>query len=79
MIVALAAFGGAVAWNFHLACCTDCDALCARHIGGGNWAFDPMHDGAHGLLHPDRKTTHWLAMADWRSHGQRFASLRAYI
>lgn len=61
MVVALAAFGGAAAWDFHWLAGLLATPFVLAILGGRQLGLSIlMHDGAHGLLHPNRKTNNWL-------------------
>jgi len=61
MVVALAAFGGAAAWDYHWLAGLLVTPLALAILGGRQLGLSIlMHDGAHGLLHPNRKTNNWL-------------------
>ncbi len=80
LIVALAAFGGAVAFNYHLLAGLLATPLVLVILGGRQLGLAIlMHDGAHGLLHPNRKLNNWLG--EWPSGaavGSDLQSYRAY-
>jgi fatty acid desaturase len=76
-VVALAAFGGAWAWNYHWALGLLVTPFALAIIGGRQLGLSIlMHDGAHGLLHPDRKTNNWLGQ--WPSGAATGSDLHAY-
>jgi fatty acid desaturase len=76
-VVALAAFGGAWAWNYHWAAGLVAMPFALAIIGGRQLGLAIlMHDGAHGLLHPDRKINNWLGQ--WPSGAATGSDLHAY-
>jgi fatty acid desaturase len=76
-IVALAAFGGAWAWQTHWALGLLATPVALAIIGGRQLGLSIlMHDGAHGLLHPDRKLNNWLGQ--WPSGAATGSDLHAY-
>jgi fatty acid desaturase len=77
IIVALAAFGGAAAWNYHWFAGILVTPLALAVLGGRQLGLSIlMHDGAHGLLHPNRKTNNWLGQ--WPSGAATGSDLFAY-
>jgi fatty acid desaturase len=77
IIVALAAFGGAAAWNYHWLAGILMTPLALAALGGRQLGLSIlMHDGAHGLLHPNRKTNNWLGQ--WPSGAATGSDLFAY-
>ncbi|MFN3451062.1 MAG: fatty acid desaturase family protein [Sphingorhabdus sp.] len=77
MVVALAAFGGAAAWNYHWVAGILVTPLALAILGGRQLGLSIlMHDGAHGLLHPNRKTNNWLGQ--WPSGAATGSDLFAY-
>jgi fatty acid desaturase len=77
IIVALAAFGGASAWNYHWLAGILITPLALAVLGGRQLGLSIlMHDGAHGLLHPNRKTNNWLGQ--WPSGAATGSDLFAY-
>ena len=77
IIVALAAFGGAAAWNYHWLAGILMTPLALAVLGGRQLGLSIlMHDGAHGLLHPNRKTNNWLGQ--WPSGAATGSDLFAY-
>ncbi len=76
-VVALAAFGGAWAWHIHWALGLLATPLALAIIGGRQLGLSIlMHDGAHGLLHPDRRINNWLGQ--WPSGAATGSDLHAY-
>jgi fatty acid desaturase len=76
-IVAIAAFGGAWAWSFHWAAGLVVTPIVLAIVGGRQLGLAIlMHDGAHGLLHPDRKLNNWLGQ--WPSGAATGSDLHAY-
>jgi fatty acid desaturase len=76
-VVALAAFGGAWAWNVHWALGLVATPLALIVIGGRQLGLAIlMHDGAHGLLTPNRKLNNWLGQ--WPSGAATGSDLYAY-
>lgn len=80
LVVALAAFGGALAWDYHWLVGLVATPLVLAVLGGRQLGLAIlMHDGAHGLLHPNRKLNNWLG--EWPSGaavGSDLQSYRAY-
>jgi fatty acid desaturase len=77
VVVALAAFGGAWAWNYHWAAGLVATPFALAIIGGRQLGLAIlMHDGAHGLLHPDRMINNWLGQ--WPSGAATGSDLHAY-
>lgn len=77
LIVAFAAFGAAWAWSFHPLAGLLATPLALAIIGGRQLGLSIlMHDGAHGLLHPDRKWNNWLGQ--WPSGAATGSDLHAY-
>ena len=76
-VVALAAFGCAWAWNEHWAIGLVATPMALTVIGGRQLGLAIlMHDGAHGLLHPNRKLNNWLGQ--WPSGAATGSDLHAY-
>jgi fatty acid desaturase len=76
-VVALAAFGGAWAWEAHWALGLAVTPVALAVLGGRQLGLSIlMHDGAHGLLHPDRKLNNWLGQ--WPSGAATGSDLHAY-
>jgi fatty acid desaturase len=77
IVVALAAFGGAAAWDFHWLAGLLVTPLVLAILGGRQLGLSIlMHDGAHGLLHPDRKTNNWIGQ--WPTGAAAGSDLFAY-
>ena len=77
LVVALAAFGGAAAFNYHWLAGLVAMPLVLAILGGRQLGLSIlMHDGAHGLLHPDRKTNNWLGQ--WPTGAATGSDLYAY-
>ena len=77
IFVALAAFGGAAAWDYHWLAGLLVTPLALAILGGRQLGLSIlMHDGAHGLLHPDRKTNNWLGQ--WPTGAATGSDLFAY-
>ena len=80
LVVALAAFGGAAAWDYHWLAGLLVTPFVLAILGGRQLGLAIlMHDGAHGLLHPNRKLNNWLG--EWPSGaavGSDLQSYRAY-
>jgi fatty acid desaturase len=76
-VVALAAFGAAWAWQANLMLGLVVAPLALMIIGGRQLGLAIlMHDGAHGLLHPDRKLNNLLGQ--WPSGAATGSDLHAY-
>jgi fatty acid desaturase len=77
LTVALAAFGGAMAWNFHWFAGLVITPIVLAILGGRQLGLAIlMHDGAHGLLHPNRKLNNFLGQ--WPSGAATGSDLHAY-
>ncbi|MFM9899180.1 fatty acid desaturase family protein [Sphingorhabdus sp.] len=77
MVVALATFGGAAAWNYDWRAGLLMTPFMLAILGGRQLGLSIlMHDGAHGLLHPDRKTNNWLGQ--WPTGAATGSDLHAY-
>jgi fatty acid desaturase len=77
LVVALAAFGGAWAWNYHWVAGLIATPIALAIIGGRQLGLAIlMHEGAHGLLHPDRKLNNWLGQ--WPTGAATGSDLHAY-
>ncbi len=77
LVVALAAFGGAMAWDFHWFAGLVATPLVLAILGGRQLGLAIlMHDGAHGLLAPDRKLNNFLGQ--WPSGAATGSDLHAY-
>lgn len=77
LVVALAAFAGAAAWNYHWAIGLLTAPFVLAILGGRQLGLSIlMHDAAHGLLHPDRKTNNWLGQ--WPTGAATGSDLQAY-
>ena len=77
MVVALATFGGAAAWAYDWRAGLLVTPLVLAILGGRQLGLSIlMHDGAHGLLHPDRKTNNWLGQ--WPTGAATGSDLHAY-
>lgn len=76
-VIALAAFGGAWAWHLHWLFGLVATPVALALIGGRQLGLSIlMHDGAHGLLHPDRRINNWLGQ--WPSGAATGSDLHAY-
>lgn len=77
LVVALAAFGAAWAWDAHWALGLAATPVALFIIGGRQLGLAIlMHDGAHGLLHTDRKFNNFLGQ--WPSGAATGSDLHAY-
>jgi fatty acid desaturase len=77
LVVALAAFGAAWAWDQHWAVGMLATPVALMIIGGRQLGLAIlMHEGAHGLLHPDRKLNNFLGQ--WPSGAATGSDLHAY-
>jgi fatty acid desaturase len=77
MVVALATFGGAAAWAYDWRVGLLMTPFVLAILGGRQLGLSIlMHDGAHGLLHPDRKTNNWLGQ--WPTGAATGSDLHAY-
>ena len=76
-VVALTAFGAAWAWNQHWSLGLAATPIALIIIGGRQLGLAIlMHDGAHGLLHPNRKLNNFLGQ--WPSGAATGSDLHAY-
>lgn len=77
LVVAFAAFGAAWAWSFDPLTGLLATPIALAIIGGRQLGLSIiMHDGAHGLLHPNRKLNNWLGQ--WPSGAATGSDLFAY-
>lgn len=77
LVVAFAAFGTAWAWDYHWFAGVVATPVALALLGGRQLGLSIlMHDGAHGLLHPDRKWNNWLGQ--WPSGAATGSDLHAY-
>ena len=77
LIVAFAASGGALAWNYHWIAGLLVTPLVLAILGGRQLGLAIlMHDAAHGLLHPNRKLNNWLG--EWPSGASVGSDLQSY-
>jgi fatty acid desaturase len=77
LVVALAAFGAAWAWDYHWLAGVVATPVALALLGGRQLGLSIlMHDGAHGLLHPNRKWNNWLGQ--WPSGAATGSDLHAY-
>ena len=77
LIVSLAAFGGAAAWDYHWFAGLVVTPIVLAVLGGRQLGLAIlMHDGAHGLLHPNRKLNNWLG--EWPSGASVGSDLQSY-
>jgi fatty acid desaturase len=77
LVVAFAAFGAAWAWSFHPLAGLLATPVALAIIGGRQLGLSIiMHDGAHGLLRPNRKWNNWLGQ--WLSGAATGSDLHAY-
>ena len=77
MVVALAAFGAAWVWSESWALGLAAMPVALIVIGGRQLGLAIlMHDGAHGLLHSNRKLNNWLGQ--WPSGAATGSDLHAY-
>lgn len=77
LVIALTAFGGALAWQIHWLAGIAATPVALALIGGRQLGLSIlMHDGAHGLLHPDRSINNWLGQ--WPSGAATGSDLYAY-
>ena len=75
--VALSAFGCAWAWDVNWVLGLAATPVAIIIIGGRQLGLSIlMHDGAHGLLHPNRKLNNWLGQ--WPSGAATGSDLHAY-
>ena len=76
-VVALAAFGAAWAWEYHWLAGSVATPVALALLGGRQLGLAIlMHDGAHGLLHPNRKLNNWLG--EWPSGAAVGSDLKSY-
>lgn len=77
LVVALAAFGGALAWDYHWLAGLLLTPVVLAVLGGRQLGLAIlMHDGAHGLLHPNRKLNNFLGQ--WPTGAATGSDLHAY-
>jgi fatty acid desaturase len=77
IVVALAAFGAAWSWDQHPLAGLVATPFALAILGGRQLGLSIlMHDGAHGLLHPNRKLNNWLGQ--WPSGAATGSDLHAY-
>lgn len=77
LIVALAGFGGAMAWDYHWLAGLLLTPLALAVLGGRQLGLAIlMHEGAHGLLHPNRKLNNFLGQ--WPTGAATGSDLHAY-
>jgi fatty acid desaturase len=77
VIIALTAFGGAWAWGAGWQFGLAATPVALMVIGGRQLGLSIlMHDGAHGLLHPNRKLNNFLGQ--WPSGAATGSDLHAY-
>jgi fatty acid desaturase len=80
LVVALTAFAGAYAWDYHPLAGLLATPVVLAILGGRQLGLAIlMHDGAHGLLHTNRRMNNWLGK--WpagASVGSDLQSYRAY-
>jgi fatty acid desaturase len=77
LVVALVAFAGASAWDYHPLAGLFVTPVVLAILGGRQLGLAIlMHDGAHGLLHPDRKTNNFLGQ--WLTGAATGSDLHAY-
>jgi fatty acid desaturase len=77
IIVALAAFGGAWAWDYHPLAGLIATPVVLAILGGRQLGLAIlMHDAAHGLLHKNRKLNNWLG--EWPSGASVGSDLQSY-
>lgn len=76
-VVALAAFGAAMAWQWHWAAGLAATPLALALLGGRQLGLSIlMHDAAHGLLHPNRRVNNFLGQ--WLTGAATGSDLAAY-
>ncbi len=77
MVVALAAFGGALVWEYHWFAGILVTPIALAVLGGRQLGLAIlMHEGAHGLLHPNRKLNNFLGQ--WPTGAATGSDLHAY-
>jgi fatty acid desaturase len=77
LVVAFVAFGAAWAWSFNPLLGLATTPVALAIIGGRQLGLSIiMHDGAHGLLHRNRKWNNWLGQ--WPSGAATGSDLYAY-
>ncbi|MBA4748294.1 MAG: fatty acid desaturase family protein [Sphingopyxis sp.] len=76
-VVALVAFGGALAWQWHWLAGLAATPLALALLGGRQLGLSIlMHDAAHGLLHPSRRANNFLGQ--WLTGAATGSDLAAY-
>jgi fatty acid desaturase len=77
LVVALTAFAGAWAWDYHPLAGLLATPVALAILGGRQLGLAIlMHDGAHGLLHTNRKTNNFLGQ--WLTGAATGSDLHAY-
>jgi fatty acid desaturase len=77
LVVSLAAFGGAWAWNYHWLAGLLATPVVLAILGGRQLGLAIlMHDAAHGLLHTNRRVNNWLG--EWPSGASVGSDLQSY-
>lgn len=77
LIVALAAFGAAAVWQYHWLAGLIVTPIALAVLGGRQLGLAIlMHEGAHGLLHPNRKLNNFLGQ--WPTGAATGSDLYAY-
>ncbi len=77
LVVAFAAFTGAWAWDYHWTAGLVATPAVLAILGGRQLGLAIlMHDGAHGLLHPVRKTNNFIGQ--WLTGAATGSDLHAY-
>jgi fatty acid desaturase len=77
LVVAFAAFGAAWAWEQSWLAGLIATPFALALLGGRQLGLSIlMHDGAHGLLHPNRQVNNWLGQ--WPSGAATGSDLHAY-
>jgi fatty acid desaturase len=76
-VVAMVAGGTAWLWQWHWAAGLAATPLALAMLGGRQLGLAIlMHDGAHGLLHPNRRLNNWLG--EWPSGAAVGSDLQSY-
>ncbi|MGL5838838.1 MAG: fatty acid desaturase family protein [Sphingorhabdus sp.] len=76
-VIAIAALGGAWAWDYHWLAGLLATPIALALIGGRQLGLAIlMHEAAHGLLHPDRKINNFLGQ--WLAGAATGSDLHAY-
>jgi fatty acid desaturase len=77
LVAVMAAFGGALAWDYHWLAGLLVTPMVLAILGGRQLGLAIlMHDAAHGLLHSSRRMNNWLG--EWPSGASVGSDLQSY-